>query len=699
MVDWVRRRVFDGILSSLWVAGAGIALIDAGELLVIFREDRSGTDLVVGSLLATVAVLGTLCWTLRIRGLHTDSGVLRHCYWLLAAVLLGKIAWCCWLDSAQPNDMGRYWRYGQLLANGSREELISDGMFSLGLFVRRAFFYTAPIFRFLGNEQRHLEIVNVGLQISTLWMLFLWGRSALGLKAAAMALPWYVLYPDWWFAPTLASHDIPAMLLASFLLWAVEGVRCQLCNSLSPPSHARRILIFYTIFGGACTAYLNMVRDFGPIMLLIVVFGTLFYVVGYGDLRALRERPFCFQTRESAALQCLVLFCVVYIGTNRTLLWAEDIPELRKSSSLGIVLLTSSVGTDDDGSFTSLAPWFLQYAPVLPPDDANEVFARKLLWEKLGKGPRFWTHVFRKKQILAGAARTMEYAFCGDGGSYLQTWDIPYHTMGRIYCGLLYGLLSLLVLLRLLVLDQLPIRGGESIGGILGLGLLTPLLLATEAQNAYDQLLAMPMGAAVGVLAVGAAQPLSNTGPSLWKRRLLLGSGCLISVAGLQATLGVVVNERGLTFATFDQVACRTGECNASPERLSVDLRRRLGDSSGSTDLADVAFELSGRSLEDGVLRFFMSSAHHQQRLLNQVPWGDCPWTWDILIDGVVVRSGLVRDLSRPVLTEVALPVAGQRSARCRLVVRGDPSWTPNSAGRDQFETVPQPLIAMEYCY
>lgn len=698
-MDWVRRSIFAGLLATLWVAGAGMALIDAGQFLVIFREDRSGADLAAGCLLAGGAVLGIVFWTRRIGRQSTDAAVLRHCYWLLAAVLIAKIGWCCWLDSAQPNDMGRYWRYGQWLAAGNYEELFADGMFSLGLFVRRAFFYTAPIFRFVGREQWHLEIVNVALQMGTLWMLFLWGRSAIGLKATAMALPWYVLYPDWWFAPTLASHDIPAMLMASCVLWAAEGVRCRLRQSQVSPIAARKSLIFYTISGGMCTALLNVVRDFGPIMLLTVVSGTLLYVVGYGDLRALRARPFSFQTRESAVLQCLVLFCVVYIGTNRTLLWAEDIPELRKNSSLGVAHLTTSVGTDDDGMFIHLAPWFLHYVPVLPPDEANEVFARKLLWEKLGKGAQFWTHVYRKKQVLAVAARTMEYAFCGDGGSYLQTWDIPHHAMGRIYCGLLYGVLSLLVLLRLLVLDQLPIGGGEFIGWILGLGLLTPLLLATEAQNAYDQLLAMPMGAAVGVLAVGAAKPLSNTEPSLWKRRLLVGSGCLMLVAVVQGALGDVVNAQGLTFATIDLVECRAGECDVSPERLSLDLHQRPGDASGSTDLADVDFQLSGRSLEDGVLKFFMSSDHNRQKLMKPVVWGDCPWRWDFLIDGVVVRSGLVRDLSRPVLTEVALPVAGQQSARCRLVVRGDPQWTAGFKGADEFEIVPQARIAMEYFY
>ncbi len=172
-MGWFRGILFVCVLPALWIAGVGASLIDAAQLLVIFREDRSGGDLISGCLLAGIALAGIVLWTWQIRRQVTDRGILRHCYWLLLAVLTAKIGWCCWLDSAQPNDMGRYWRYGQLLANGSREELVSDGMFTLGVFVRRVFFYTAPIIRFVGPELRHLEIVNVALQMATLWMLFL----------------------------------------------------------------------------------------------------------------------------------------------------------------------------------------------------------------------------------------------------------------------------------------------------------------------------------------------------------------------------------------------------------------------------------------------------------------------------------------------------------------------------------------------
>jgi hypothetical protein len=698
-MDWVRRSIFAGLLATLWVAGAGMALIDAGQFLVIFREDRSGADLAAGCLLAGGAVLGIVFWTRRIGRQSTDAAVLRHCYWLLAAVLIAKIGWCCWLDSAQPNDMGRYWRYGQWLAAGNYEELFADGMFSLGLFVRRAFFYTAPIFRFVGREQWHLEIVNVALQMGTLWMLFLWGRSAIGLKATACALPWYVLYPDWWFAPTLASHDIPAMLLVSCVLWAVEGMRQEICRLQAGGESASGRLVFYSVFTGVCTSYLHMVRDFGSIMLLTGMLGTVFYFWGYGNFRTLWAVPFTLRSQELAVAQCLVLFCLVYLGTNRLLLIVEEIPELQESSVLGISHLTSSVGTDEDAVFWALAPWFLQYSPALPASERTEVFTRKLLWEKLGKGLHFWPHVYRKKHVLAYSARTMEYALGGIGGDAWFCTDLTHLASLRVFCSLVYGYVALLFLIRLLIIFEFPPQTGEIVSLILAFGFLSPLLLATEAQHAYDQLLAMPMGAAVGVLSVGAAKPLGVGRPSLWNRRLLVGASGLTLVVGLQALLGVLVNVLGLTFATFDLVECRAGDFAVAPERLTLDMTQRPGDTGESTDLADLEFQLSGKSLEDGVLKFFLSSDHHRQQLMNPLDWGDCPWTWEILIDGVVVRSGLVRDLSRPVLMEVALPAPGQQSAGCRLVVHGDPEWKAEFPGWEELGIIPRPRIAMEYCY
>jgi hypothetical protein len=442
-----------------------------------------------------------------------------------------------------------------------------------------------------------------------------------------------------------------------------------------------------------------MVRDFGSIMLLTGMLGTVFYFWGYGNFRTLWAVPFTLRSQELAVAQCLVLFCLVYLGTNRLLLIVEEIPELQESSVLGISHLTSSVGTDEDAVFWALAPWFLQYSPALPASERTEVFTRKLLWEKLGKGLHFWPHVYRKKHVLAYSARTMEYALGGIGGDAWFCTDLTHLASLRVFCSLVYGYVALLFLIRLLIIFEFPPQTGEIVSLILAFGFLSPLLLATEAQHAYDQLLAMPMGAAVGVLSVGAAKPLGVGRPSLWNRRLLVGASGLTLVVGLQALLGVLVNVLGLTFATFDLVECRAGDFAVAPERLTLDMTQRPGDTGESTDLADLEFQLSGKSLEDGVLKFFLSSDHHRQQLMNPLDWGDCPWTWEILIDGVVVRSGLVRDLSRPVLMEVALPAPGQQSAGCRLVVHGDPEWKAEFPGWEELGIIPRPRIAMEYCY
>ena len=698
-MGWFRGILFVCVLPALWIAGVGASLIDAAQLLVIFREDRSGGDLISGCLLAGIALAGIVLWTWQIRRQVTDRGILRHCYWLLLAVLTAKIGWCCWLDSAQPNDMGRYWRYGQLLANGSREELVSDGMFTLGVFVRRAFFYTAPIIRFVGPELRHLEIVNVALQMATLWMLFLWGRSAIGLRATALAMPWYVLYPDWWFAPTLASHDIPAMLLVSCVLWAAEGIRCQLCRPQAQLTAAWGRLVLYSVIAGVCTAYLNMVRDFGPILLLTAVMGITFYFWGYGNLRALWANPHSLRSRESAVCQCLVLFCLIYVGTNRLLVMASDIPELRDSNSFGIGNLTTSVGTDGDGTFGHLAPWFLQYAPALPVSDKTEVFARKLLWEKLGKGVELWSHVYRKKQVLAYSARTMEYALGGVGGDEWFRKDLTHLAWGRVLCGIVYGCFAFVFLLRMLNVPNLPQRPGEISSLLLACGLLLPLLLATEAQHAYDQLLAIPMGAAVGVLGSGGALTTNRGRVGARASRLLIGGIGWIVLVGFQAALGVVVNGLGLTFATIDYVHCRAGESFVSPERVALDFSKSTVSEVGATDLADVEFTLSGESINDGMVKFFMSSDHQTQQLIHVMRWGDCPYSWELILEGSAVASGFVRDLSSPRFMQIRLPERVGRSVQCRLVVRTVRPWSAKISSSEQFDIAPQRRIAMEYCY
>jgi hypothetical protein len=694
----MRGLYFACLLPALWLVGAGTALIDACQLGVIFQEDRLGISLLSGCVLSGIVLGGVLLWTWRIRSLGTDRDIVKHCCVMFLIVVVLKIGWCRWLNDTQPNDMERYWRYGQLLARGDYHDLQSAWKVTPGIFVRRAFYYTAPIFRFLGSEQWHLEIVNVSLQMGTLWILFLWGRSAIGLRATATALPWYVLYPDWWFAPTLASHEIPAMLLVSCVLWASESFRRHLPQQAREPGVLGRLLS-YTVFAGVCSAYLNVIRDFGPIMLLTAAVGVGMYFWGYGNFSGLWSNGVSLRSRESILLQCFVVFCLVYTGTNLALFRLQEIPEFQERSSFPISGFLPSVATDSDATFPTLAPWLLQYTRAIPADEKNALLVRKSLWEKLGKGMEFWAHVYRKKQVLASAGRTMEYAFCGDQGSFTRPWDLPRYAFGRIYCGVVYGLLSLLVLLRLLRVEQLPMGGGEHLAFVFGLGLLTPLLLITESQPTYDQLLIIPMGAAVGVLACSSEMSRNSVRFGTGKYKVLTGACCLAAAVSLQAALGGVVNRLGMTFATIDRVKCHVGEFSVRPERLTLNLSQPKSDAIGVAELADVEFSLLGKSLEDGVLKFFLSSDHQNQMLMNDLPWGDCPWTWDLIIDGRVVLSGFVRDLGTPVLKELRLPEQGHSVVNCRLVVRGDRSWSIKEEGIENYVRFPEERIALEYCY
>ena len=695
----MRRIYFACLLPALWLLGVGTALIDAFQIGVMFQEDRLGISLVAGCMLSAVVLLSIVLWTWRVKSIDTDRIIVRDCCVMFVMVLILKIAWCCWLNNTQPNDMERYWRYGQALASGSYHDLHSVSKITPGVFARRSFYYTAPIFRFLGPEQRHLEIANVALQLCTLLLLFLWGRSAIGLRATAIALPWYVLYPDWWFAPTLASHEIPAMLLVSCVLWAAEASRRQLIceRDLGLRDFGRLLLL--AGFAGMCSAYLNMIRDFGPVLLFIAAMGVGLYFWGYGDLRGLWSIPVPVRSREFILVQCCLVFCFIYVGTNRALFRIQEIPEFGESSSFPLSNLIASIATDSDATFPENAPWLIQYNSAIAADQKNALLARKILWEKLGKGLDFWAHVYRKKQVLASAARTMEYAFCGDQGSFTRPWDLPGYAIGRIYCGVVYGMLSLIVLLRLIHVEQLPIGGGEFVAFVFGFGLLTPVLLITEAQPTYDQLLVIPMGAAAGVLACSGERCGNSVRFGSGRRKLLAGACCLSGVVGLQAALGLAVNSLGLTFASIGQVKCHEGTVSVRPERLTLNLGQSKGNASGKAVLADVEFELSGKSVEDGVLRFFLSSDHQHQMLMNAMPWGDCPWTWELLIDGGGGLSGFVRDLGNPHLQELGLKERGRSVVHCRLVVRGDRRWSLKREGVENFVLFPEERIALEYCY
>jgi hypothetical protein len=698
LMRWVQSLLLSWVLPALWVGGLGVALFDASQLLVILREDRAGTNLCEGSILAGVVLIGILLWTWRIRRMNTDLSILKSCYLLLTATLIAKICWCFWLDSAQPNDMWRYWGYGKLLAEDNKPSLLADTMLLKDVFIRRSFFYTGLIFRWLGIGAAQLELANVGLQVATLLFLLLWGQSALGLRAIAAALPWFVVYPDWWFAPTLANHDIPAMFFISVVLWSAERLRIKITEAHSVSVSHTISLMASVAVAAIGSAFLNVTRDFGPFAILAAIFAAVLALM----LAKRNDIPPLSPARRVPAaytiLSCLVLFLSLYTLANRTLLQASEIPGI---SQRGINQLEtfSASNSDSNGSFSTLAPWCYMYIPALPADEKHEVLQRKLLWEKLGKRYRFWSHLAEKKSVLAYSGKTMEYAFCGIDGDQMGLWDIEHFSMHTIFCGTVYGTLVIIFLIRLLVLDRVAIDPGESAVLILGVTFLVPLLLLTEAQNTYDQVLAIPLGSGAGVIAVRSwsAQAAQITQPVYV--RLLRGGFCLLLLILSQLFFGVIVNSSGMTFAVVSDVVNRNCRVECSDTRVALDFTQSQYPGISDSILAEVEFRLKGRSLGDGTVCCFLSSDHESQQHFYPIDWGTCPYRWEIWLDGGRAANGDLRDLSSPKFLKMQIADLERDSISCRLLIKVREPWTGRISLPSWNPSEGKKRIAIEYCH
>ncbi len=695
------------ILATLWLIAIAFLCQHILHNLIHFFDSRYANQYAIGCALVVLVIVALRTWTRWIISVQDTNKIGRAVLGFFLLILLSKILWCWMIDSAQPGDIGRYWKYGQLIASGESHRIALDaGDRLLGIYARRAFFYPAPCLWLFGSSLIVLEMSNILIQMSTFTLFYSWGKAVVGVRAAACSLPFLAIYPDSWYAPTLASHDTVAIFLLTLILWFGSKIVLKLCRTGEGSNHnILRSGAIYSAGLGAATAFLQQQRDFG-----IFVYAAIILATGYLALAVMDCRSACgFRSQgwrvASIGAFTFTVMLVSYKATIRVtdLALSEMRQRINADSGPQMVHYIGAISSKSEGAFSAMMPWMYDYSDSVPQAEKAELFYRKLLWEKFGIGADALFHIFRKNKTYSSCSRNMEYSLCGREGDWHELWDVPFHNFHNVVCSGLYAWLSFLTLARLILINQAPITWLESPVWFLSLAFALPLLLITESQGTYDQFLSVPIATSAGVFLsrrhLSAHRYEVPAELTAILGRSFLGIAGLILVVGVHFVIGKALNNAGLTFAEISNANGKGVEVQKDATGLIVSLDTPIESKGISPVIADARFEVNGRSLQGGKLRLFITADQANQRIFGPIDWNGCRFQFRLYIDGSIVRTGSIKNLVKPIFLNLPLRTQGMTSVKCRLVVTGDAEDRCRPSIGTYQERPIAPCLAIEYCY
>jgi hypothetical protein len=165
--------------------------------------------------LALTATVLPLLLSLLLLKLSNDNNTRHHLLaaGIITAVAITKIIWISLNPTINIGDYAIYWKHACSMASGEWNTLGNPDNPLQTIYVTRAFPYFFPIAYVFGKTQDSIAFPNLALHVMTLSVSYIFATRAISSRIALASLPLLAAYPDFWFGLTIASHDVPAMLL------------------------------------------------------------------------------------------------------------------------------------------------------------------------------------------------------------------------------------------------------------------------------------------------------------------------------------------------------------------------------------------------------------------------------------------------------------------------------------------------------
>jgi len=493
-----------GLVALIVVAGIAIALHQLFCQLPTFYRVRWGNQFIAS--LSLIFALGSLIFTYcrRIVNAPEDRDRLKLASLLLIVAGLLKVLWIILIDSAQTGDYQKYLSYGQQMASEDWDSLTGREYYGFSVFLRRAFVWTYPLFSIAGSGLRVIEASNIVLQLLT-GIMFLWLVSRMFcVSVACCSIPFLFLYPGFWYATTIVSHNTPGYFWM-FAAWCVFEILRTLEQSLpgdSPGSTRmiRRLLVCATL--GLCLGLLELLKSYNQILMLSLACFAILELLSItrqidensGRQIWLRRLRICLFVGAA----CLISFRIE--RTVGAVIYAKAGP----FQTLPFLDHILAVDSQTDGSARYADWWKRDFFPLVNGPTRLELAFRKVMHEKLTGGTLTFTGILQKNRFYSD--QCMDYpnrsfgALTGSVEGLQEVYRVPWYGTQRrviyaVYCVLLIG-----TVLRCFLAPFFAVTRPELFPLCFCVGGFFALLLLAESCPYYGEIAVFPMTWSTGLV-------------------------------------------------------------------------------------------------------------------------------------------------------------------------------------------------------
>lgn len=305
----------------------------------------------------------------------------------IVTVVVAKLLWILFFDSAQISDFGVYFRCGisqakslQLAVNECQSSVLELN----STYWVRSFFYSFPIGVMFNENYTGFKLSNALLHIITINIWYFGVQRSYGPRVALVSSALFVLYPEYWFTVTLVSTDNAALLFVVLFILTLPRI-----------GQSGKISVATAIALGMVIFFAQQLRSLG----LILLISTLAWFL-------LNQS----KSKKLILINCSIVFASYNIFQNTfSAFFSAGLPDL--FSPLKILSAIDFRSTQD---FSVNYLWAEHYWPALPKGMLFGTATQKILVE-LSQFSQWPLYLLKKSSII----------FSGTGYYGLSSFNYP----------------------------------------------------------------------------------------------------------------------------------------------------------------------------------------------------------------------------------------------------------------------------------
>jgi hypothetical protein len=333
-----------------------------------------------------------------------------------------RIGWVLTFDSYQVNDFGRYFNCAvDVVRTGDPGSSTKCD----GVYWKRAAFYTYPVVLLFGPSLLALKLTNAVLATLASCFFFLSGRIIYGPRVAAIGLLFFSWHPDLWYSMTLASHDIPGMLLLGIFFYLTAILHRTLSSSnISRSSIARLIALSFIL--GMVLFLLGFIRSYQWGAILAMVF---YLCVELCNLfRAKRAHKCTLGHYQLTPFKIffltvgffLVIPVIIYEFADHHFRTAWTMPPAHNEANF--LCYFTAIEVLGISQYSEIANWCDQLCPQVNQKEKLAYSLRKLAQDLTYSPREYFSYLRRKNRELASAEGYLAWSTFDTH----ETWDVTY---------------------------------------------------------------------------------------------------------------------------------------------------------------------------------------------------------------------------------------------------------------------------------